>query len=215
MRDAEASLELHLSKHNFLELTRTVFKLHRNDIPTVGIRGIQAPPGAIPFKWGPTVHALTLFFVKAAAIADDNELYRPCLQGKSPSPALNIARLMGRQEPRCCFDLFGVDKSGRSNISRMLSICNHQLRDLRPVQLYLRTPPLSPTGIRVWVDEDEVTGNREKLTALAAELASAWQPGKSGRDGKIPTIMRKFSKDTAAPREYSTRPGVIKVARSS
>ena len=217
MRDAEALLELHLSQHNTLELTRTVFRLRRGDQGIVGIRGTQVPLGAVPFKWGPSLHALTLFFTKAALIEKDDDLLTPCLQGKAPSPALNIARLMYRQAMQSYLDIFGSDASGRPNLNRLISVCNFHLKDTRPVQLYLRTPPLSPTGIKVFVDEEELTGRKPRLMELVKELSSTWRPGKSGRELRvIQTDLDKtpLKPNSAAPIPLA-RAACIKTTRGS
>lgn len=212
MRDAEGLLELHLSEHSSLELIRTVFKLRRTDPAVVGIRGTQVPPGAIPFRWSPTVQALTLFFVKAASIQSDDDLLKPCLQGKSPSPATSIAGLILRQSMGGYLDIFGTDTSGRSNFYRLISACNHIPRSAQPLQLYLRTPPLAPTGIKVFVNDEEITGNIPRLLALADKLNASWQPGNSGRELRL--IKCNKSKAARQPTQ-SCQVANTKVARNS
>lgn len=212
MRDAEGSLELYFSEHSSLELIRTVFKLRRTDPAIVGIRGTQVPPGAIPFRWSPNLQALTLFFVKAASIERDEDLLRPCLQGKSPSPAFNIARLILRQSMEGYLDIFGTDTSGRSNFYRLISACNHISKGAQPVQLYLRTPPLSPTGIKVFVNDEELTGKTSKLLELAEKLSTSWQPGNCGRE--LMLIKGNKSTDKPVPAQ-DARLANTKIARNS
>ena len=212
MRDAEGLLELHLSEHSSLELIRTVFKLRRTDPAVVGIRGTQVPPGAIPFRWSPTVQALTLFFVKAATIQNDEDLLKPCLQGKSPSPATSIAGLILRQSMGGYLDIFGTDTSGRSNFYRLISACNHIPRSAQPLQLYLRTPPLSPTGIKVFVNDEEITGKTSRLVALADKLNASWQPGNSGRELRL---IKGNNSQNAPTMTRSAHLGTIKAAKNS
>lgn len=177
MKKTNMSLELHFSEHESVELTRTVFRHEPFETPIVGMRGYSVPSGVIPFRWGTTLHAVALFFVKATLIESEEQIYLPILEGKKRCPASVIARLLFRHPENSCMDIFGADASGRPLLSRMIVTYNPFLKHAGPIQTLIRHTLLSPQSIRIFFNGRDITKNRKMVALLATNLEKSWKPG--------------------------------------
>ena len=178
MTKSGPTLELHFTQTPSAELFRTVFRNPSLESPIVGIRGSYVPPRSIPFRWGPTLHALCIFFVKVAMIKTDEATLYPILQGQSSCPAASIRKLLMRGETHTALDLFGTDVSGRSLLHKMIGLVNPHLRRPGPLQVYLKSTSFTSEAIRIFIDDCEVTKNESRLKSLISSLEKTWVGGK-------------------------------------
>jgi hypothetical protein len=191
MKQITNSLSLYLIENPEVSLTRLEFHPAHSHTPFVGIRGSSTPPNAIPLRWGPTLHALTLLFLKASLISRKVEYLLPVLEGGRGSPAANISRLLTKAYQRNCLDLFGTDSAGRSTLSRILILCNSRFYHSGPAQVYVRETLLPSSSIRVFLGNEEISHNRSKLSEIAQRLTSSWVPGSSGSKEGQNSPLRK------------------------
>ena len=108
-----ASMELHLGQRESIELRKTIFKPPGGRQTIIGIRGNNAPPGVFSFRWTPTSHALSIFFLLARLGEGQKELGDPVLQGYRACPTASIVRLLHKRMEGWILDLFGCDVQGR------------------------------------------------------------------------------------------------------
>ena len=158
------------------ELLRTEFCSPFHPCPIVGLRGTHFLTGVHPFKWGVTIHALSLFFTRAALIRF-NPLTKsqPIISGLRGTPASSIDYALWQVNSLWISDLFGVDAGGRNYLQRIVTVLNSRQKDQRPVELYLNTTTLKPENITISVDSQIINSELE-LRLLAGRLERSWRP---------------------------------------
>ena len=192
----QAVIELHFSRMSSYELVQTVFKPPYDASPVIGIRGNNAPPGVVSFRWSPTSQALAIFFVKARHKANSGKLTSPILEGIRACPASSIIRVMHKRTEGWVLDLFGADSNGRSLLMKIILSSNYLGKRPGPPQLFLRTNYLPTMNIKVIIDGEDISEDRFKIRALTKDLEKTWRPGawpaerQSAAKNKVPATIK-------------------------
>jgi len=172
----KAKLVLTFSGGDSPELIRTEFCSPYHPHPIVGLRGSHFISGTHPFKWGVGVHALSLFFARAALLRfKPFGTAQPLLTGVNSSPAASIDYTLWQVRSLWISDLFGVDAGGRNYLQRIVTVLNSRQKKPRPVELYLNPSTLKPDDITIVCDSKTLNSESE-FNQLADRLQNSWQP---------------------------------------
>jgi hypothetical protein len=174
-----AKLELHFVGDEFPELYKTVFRLPQLNSEIVGVRGHIPAPGITPFKWTTSLHALSLFFVKARLIDLEGNALAPVLLGGNLSPASSIDYSLYRVGALWIGDLFGFDANGKCFLKRVLRILNTRQKRLGPVQIVLNASVLPASAISIYLEGVHLDG-RADIHRLCQRLEISWHPWRTG-----------------------------------
>ena len=172
----KAKLVLSFSGGEYPELLRTEFWSPYHPHPIRGLRGSHFIAGAHPFKWGVGVHALSLFFARAALFRfNTSGASQPVLTGLNGSPATSIDYTLWQVRSLWISDLFDVDAGGRNYLQRIVKVLNSRQKKPRPVELYLNQSALKPDDITI-VCDSKILSSESELRQFADRLEVYWRP---------------------------------------
>lgn len=133
------------------ELTKTLFRENTGTVQ-IAVRG--KTPGAHKdagtFQWSSAVRALSLLLTKAALLGrGERHESNAGLRGYAGSVAASLDYAISK-EPSWIIEMFGIEKSGRSRIRKLIKRTNAERKLPGPVMLVLNTAHLPLSAITIW-----------------------------------------------------------------